>query len=62
MNKQEIYAFLQANGIPFEGTERKAVCNMEELGDIALPYPEWDAKTCSAGRQKAGILPHHRHR
>ena len=44
MNKQEIYAFLQANGIPFEVTEHKAVYNMEELGDIALPYPEWDAK------------------
>ena len=43
MNKQEISAFLQANGIPFAVTERKAVCNMEELGDIALPYPEWDA-------------------
>ena len=43
MNKQEIYAFLQANGIPFAVTERKAVCSMEELGDIALPYPEWDA-------------------
>lgn len=44
MNKQEIYAFLQANGIPFEVTAHKAVYNMEELGDVALPYPEWDAK------------------
>ena len=62
MNKKEISAFLQANGIPFAVTERKAVCNMEGPGDIAPPHPEWDAKTCSAGRQKAEILPHHRHR
>lgn len=56
MNKQEIYAFLQANGIPFAVTERKAVYNMEELGDIALPYPEWDAKTCSCGTTKSGNI------
>lgn len=69
MNKQEISAFLQANGIPFAVTERKAVCNMEELGDIALPYPEWDAVRddkkreyylitvkCSAGRTDCAPL------
>ncbi len=31
MNKQEIYAFLQANSIPFAVTERKAVCSWKSL-------------------------------
>ncbi len=31
MNKQEIYAFLQANGIPFEVTAHKAVCSWKSL-------------------------------
>ena len=44
MNKQEIYAFLAERGLWHEITEHGAVYNMEELADIALPYPEADAK------------------
>ena len=44
MNKAEMYRFLTAQGIPYEVTEHKAVFNMEELDEVALPYPEWDAK------------------
>ena len=44
MTKQETYDYLRARGAAFEITEHKAVYNMEELGDVALPYPEWDAK------------------
>ncbi|RHJ97749.1 prolyl-tRNA synthetase associated domain-containing protein [Acidaminococcus sp. AM05-11] len=44
MDKKETLAYLTAQGIPYELTEHKAVYNMEELGDVALPYPEWDAK------------------
>lgn len=44
MNKQEIYEFLNARGISYEITEHPAVYNMEELAEITMPYPEWDAK------------------
>lgn len=44
MNKEEIYKYLTDNGVKYEITEHKAVFNMEELGDVELPYPEWDAK------------------
>ena len=44
MNKQETYDFLRANGVAFEITEHRAVYNMEECADLALPYPEDDAK------------------
>ena len=44
MNKTEVYAYLTEQGIPYEAMEHKAVFNMEELGAIELPYPEWDAK------------------
>ncbi|MGN0070401.1 MAG: prolyl-tRNA synthetase associated domain-containing protein [Atopobiaceae bacterium] len=44
MDKQETYEWLQERHIPFEATEHKAVFNMEELNDVELPYPEWDAK------------------
>ena len=44
MNKQETYNFLRANGVAFEITEHRAVYNMEECADLALPYPEDDAK------------------
>ena len=44
MNKQETYDFLRANGVAFENTEHRAVYNMEECADLALPYPEDDAK------------------
>ena len=44
MNKQEIYAFLAAKGLWQEITEHRAVYTMAELSDIAVPYPEADAK------------------
>jgi len=44
MNKQEVYAFLKSQNIPFEVTEHKAVFNMEELNSVELPYPSADAK------------------
>ena len=44
MNKSETYKYLDDRGISYEITEHKAVFNMEELGDVKLPYPEWDAK------------------
>lgn len=44
MNKEELYQYLTSKNIPYEKTEHKAVYNMEELGELALPYPEWDAK------------------
>ena len=44
MNKQEVYEFLQAQGVTYEVTEHKAVYNMDELAEVELPYPEADAK------------------
>ncbi len=44
MNKSETYKYLDDRGIIYEITEHKAVFNMEELGYIKLPHPEWDAK------------------
>ena len=44
MNKEETYAFLKENNIEFEAVEHKAVFNMDELGTIELPHPEWEAK------------------
>ena len=44
MTKQETYDYLRAHGVDFEITEHPAVFNMEELGAVELPYPEWDAK------------------
>ena len=44
MNKQEIYNLLSARGMWHEITEHPAAYNMEEMGQIALPYPEADAK------------------
>lgn len=44
MNKSETYEFLNKSGINYEITEHKAVFNMEELGEVKLPYPEFDAK------------------
>lgn len=44
MNKAEIYDLLRTRGIWHEITEYKAVYNMAELTDVALPYPEADAK------------------
>lgn len=44
MNKQEVYEFLQAQGVTYEVTEHKAVYNMDELTEVELLYPEADAK------------------
>lgn len=44
MDKKDIYKLLDKLGIKYEITEHKAVFNMEELADIALPYPEAEAK------------------
>lgn len=44
MNKQEIYEFIKAKNIWCETTEHEAVYNMEELSNLELPYPEYDAK------------------
>lgn len=44
MNKQEIYDFIKSKNIWYEITEHKAVFNMNELSEIEMPYPEYDAK------------------
>jgi Ala-tRNA(Pro) deacylase len=44
VNKQEIYALLDAGNIWHEVTEHRAVYNMEEAAGISLPYPESEAK------------------
>ena len=44
MNKEDIYNYLKENNIEYEIDEHKAVYNMEELKDVALKYPEYDAK------------------
>lgn len=44
MNKQEIYDFIKRKNIWYEITEHKAVFNMDELSEIEIPYPEYDAK------------------
>lgn len=44
MNKEEIYQYLTEQNIPYEAIEHKAVFNMEEVNELNLPYPEWDAK------------------
>ena len=44
MNKQEIYDFIKSKNIWYEITEHKTVYNMEELTEIDIPYPEYNAK------------------
>ena len=44
MNKLEIYRYLDEKQVKYERTEHKAVFNMEELKEVELPYPEYDAK------------------
>ena len=44
MNKQEIYDFIKSKNIWYEITEHKSVYNMEELKELDIPYPEYDAK------------------
>lgn len=44
MNKEEIYNFLKSKNIWYEITEHRAVFSMEELTNIDIPYPKYDAK------------------
>ena len=44
MNRSDVLALLKSRGIPFELVEHKAVYNMADLAEIALPHPEADAK------------------
>ena len=44
MNNQEVYETLNRRQIPYEITEHKAVYNMAEAAEVALPYPEFEAK------------------
>ena len=44
MNKEEVYQYLTEKNIEYEFMEHKAVFNMEELEEIELPHPEWEAK------------------
>ena len=44
MNKQEIYDLLNRSGVTFEAVEHKAVCNMTQLSEIEMPWPEAEAK------------------
>lgn len=44
MNKQEIYDFIKGKDIWYEVTEHKVVFNMDELSELEMPYPEYDAK------------------
>lgn len=44
MTKQEVYDFLDRQKIPYEITEHPAVFHMEDLAQVALPYPDRDAK------------------
>ena len=44
MDRNGILALLKSRGIPFELAEHRAVYNMADLAEIALPHPEADAK------------------
>ena len=44
MDKKEIYSYFENKNISYEVVEHKAVFNMEELSEIEVPYPEYDAK------------------
>lgn len=44
MNKQEIYDLLNRSGVTFEAVEHKEVCNMAQLSEIEMPWPEAEAK------------------
>ncbi len=44
MNKREIYDFIKGKNIWYEITEHKAVFNMNELSEIKMLYPEYNAK------------------
>lgn len=44
MNKEEIYKLIKEKGYWHEITEHKAVFTMDEVNNIYVPYPEYDAK------------------
>ena len=44
MTKEEIYNFIKGKNLWYEITEHKAVFNMDEMSEIEMPYPEYDAK------------------
>lgn len=44
MNKEEIYNLIKEKGYWHEITEHKAVFTMDEVNDIYVPYPKYDAK------------------
>ena len=44
MDRNAVLALLKSRGIPFELAEHRAVYNMADLAEIALPHPEADAK------------------
>lgn len=44
MNKEEIYKLIKEKGYWHEITEHKAVYTMDEVNEIYVPYPEYDAK------------------
>lgn len=44
MDRDAVLALLKSRGIPFELAEHRAVYNMADLAEIALPHPEADAK------------------
>lgn len=44
MNKEDIYNFIKSRNIWYEVSNHKAVYSMEDLKDVALPYPEGNAK------------------
>ena len=44
MNKEEIYKLIKEKGYWHKITEHKAVFTMDEVNDIYVPYPEYDAK------------------
>ena len=55
MNKQEVYAFLKEKNLDFEITEHPAVYSMEELAQVALPYPgRRTQKICLCATIKSG--------
>ena len=44
MNRQEILELLKERNIPYEIIEHKAIFNMEEAGQVEMPYPDAEAK------------------
>ena len=44
MNRQEILELLNERKISYEITEHKAIFNMEEAGQVEMPYPDAEAK------------------